>query len=163
MDGMKLKIGNRETSEAVWVTLADDSGPGDLRDACTSAGLVSDSDDYYILESEGFNGMLEPESSLEDVALLLEMVIEHDEEVVKHVLDCCYGIDNISRYIDAHSHGLWDSEADFVRDLYSDNEALDALPRALQDAIDYQAAWDSDLRHDFVSIDVGVKVHIFSN
>ena len=79
------------------------------------------------------------------------------------------GIENVDQWEDAYIQSMPTSirvEAQFVEQLVDDlgylSTADGELPDFLTYHIDWQAVWDSELRHDYFSIEYDGQTHFFS-
>ncbi len=77
------------------------------------------------------------------------------------------GIENVDQWEDAYVQSMPTSlyvEAQFVEQLMDDLGYLevDDLPDVIANHIDWQACWDSELRHDYFTIEHDGVTHFFS-
>ena len=82
-----------------------------------------------------------------------------------------YGIENVDQWEDAYVQSMPTSirvEAQFVEQLVEDLGYLgdgpneNDVPDFLTHHIDWQAVWDCELRHDYITIEDGEYTHFFS-
>jgi hypothetical protein len=82
------------------------------------------------------------------------------------------GIENVDQWEDAYVQSMpsrWNVEAQFVEQLMDDLGYLSwngpnegPLPDFILSHIDWQAVWDSELRHDYSTIEYDGVTHFFS-
>ena len=126
------------------------------------------SEEFALHDYEGFgSASLDEYESLEDVAALAALVVEHGEDLASAVWNHTRGdIDECKRIIEEDYLGCFDDLEDWAIELFENTGELDALPARLRSYFDFAAfARDCNLSGDIYSVDAtdGRGVHVFSN
>lgn len=66
------------------------------------------------------------------------------------------GINTLAEEEQEHFLGQYNSPAEFTQESYQNayGYELDALPNAIENAIDWAKVWDSEMRHDCIDIEI---------
>lgn len=128
--------------------------------AMLKSGPIANAEEWGVHDYEDFgNVWLDQHESLETVAEIARFIVEHGKlgAAVLGYTGC--DIAEGKKLLEECYHGVYDSEADFVREFLAD---VDPIPERLEFYIDYERMARDWFISDFFSLNVGRQVHVFS-
>lgn len=129
--------------------------------AILDSSPIPNAEEWAIHDSEGFGDLrLSEYTSMETVAQLAKFVLEHGDVGVGLLEYNGMNIEEAERMLEECYYGEHESEADFVSDFMEETQPV---PEHLQFYIDYERMARDWFVNDFLSINAGGKVHVFSH
>lgn len=126
-----------------------------------SASHVPNAEEWAIHDFDGFYSCeIDEYANIESVAQIAALISEHGEiggAVLKY-LD--YEVETAQEWMCDHYQGIYNSEEDFAKETMED---LYSIPDYLQNYIDYQLVARDWFLSDYVSLEIGHQVAVFSN
>lgn len=123
---------------------------------------IEDAEEYAIHDYEGFGNIRIGEyCGINEVHALAEFVEEHGEELASAAYNYYGDLDEANDAIENRYCGEYDSELAYAEQLFDDCYAHE-IPENLRFYIDYEAFARDLFMCDYMSVDSGSGVHIFS-
>lgn len=126
-----------------------------------SESPAADKKEWEIHDYKGFGELkLHEHECISQVIAYAEFIQEHGEDLGSAVLTYVWDVDEAIDMMQNRYHGQHRSEAAFVEELFHD---IGEIPSYLENYIDYEAMARDLFIDDYLSIEVGGDVHVFSN
>jgi antirestriction protein len=142
---------NNGSIQGKWMDLEDYPDKDSFLEACAELHADEEDPEFMFQDYEGFPNALYDESTLIDELWDWLALDEHERRIVD-LYDSAIGFYDSFDFQDAIDsyHGEADSEADFAEEFAVNADQVPETANWI--VIDWQASWDCNLRHDFVSV-----------
>ena len=124
---------------------------------------IKDSEEFAIHDYEDFGSVYISEySGLEEVSKIAAFIAEHGEIGAEVLSQRGGSVEESQQLLEEGYHGEFDSEEDFTYYWTHEVDCIE-IPDRLQYYIDYKSMARDWFMTDFLSVQIGQKVHVFSN